>query len=365
MSRFWGSWSIATFGNATELIIGGFALLEGLVDVVQANIFGAILCNVLLVLGISTCVGSIKHGRLRFARHVASQYASMLAICVVGLLLPTFAELQASRTGQTQIGQRGFELSLIVGILLLIGYVCSVLFSVFHLGDRPLKPSDPLEPPLGAVTETAIDLLRADQRRLVQRQSAPATPRSHRASSTAATQAEGDTPAHESAHPSVRHTAGHAHKPPLLLALGLLLGATAGLGWLSEILVGTIEPFTAVLGWNPAFVGLVFLPLVGSFPEYYNTAKMALDHRVEMVLAASAGSSIQIALLVAPALVLLSTLTAHHLDLFFSVIELAVLGVATFLYSEITQDGELVWLEGALLLLIYAMMGATVFLFGA
>jgi len=90
-----------------------------------------------------------------------------------------------------------------------------------------------------------------------------------------------------------------------------------------------------------------------------------LDKRIGMVLAASAGSSIQVALLIAPILVLISLMTIKRLDLVFSIVELAVLGLATFLFSEITKDGELVWLEGLLLILLYGIMGGTVFLFGA
>jgi Ca2+:H+ antiporter len=92
---------------------------------------------------------------------------------------------------------------------------------------------------------------------------------------------------------------------------------------------------------------------------------MALDKRINMVLAASAGSSIQIALLMAPILVLVSLLMPKRLDLVFSVVELAVLALTTFLFGEITKDGELVWLEGFLLILLYTMMGGTVFLFGS
>jgi Ca2+:H+ antiporter len=141
--------------------------------------------------------------------------------------------------------------------------------------------------------------------------------------------------------------------------------ATAGIAWISEILVGTIEPFTSLLGWNPAFVGLIFLPLISTIPDFLNISRMALNKRIDMALAATAGSSIQIALLVAPVLVLVSLVMPQRLNLVFSIVELAVLGLGTFLYSEITKDGELVWLEGGLLILIYAMMGATVFFFGA
>src|SRR5215467_12293848 len=101
-----GGLLFATFGNATELIIGIFALSEGLVDVVRASIIGSILANALLVLGIAICVGGFKHGRLHFETQSASQYASLLALSVGGLLLPTFAELLASRTHQQQIVER-------------------------------------------------------------------------------------------------------------------------------------------------------------------------------------------------------------------------------------------------------------------
>ncbi|HLQ10624.1 MAG TPA: hypothetical protein VK134_03410, partial [Ktedonobacteraceae bacterium] len=156
-----------------------------------------------------------------------------------------------------------------------------------------------------------------------------------------------------------------ATKPNLWLALLWLALATAGVAVLSEILVGSIEPLTKILGWNAAFVGLIFVPLIANVTEYFNTISMALDKRMEMVLAASAGSSIQIALLIAPILVLVSLFAPQRLDLVFSIVELAVLGLATFLFSEITRDGELVWLEGLLLILLFAMMGGTVFLFGA
>jgi Ca2+:H+ antiporter len=155
------------------------------------------------------------------------------------------------------------------------------------------------------------------------------------------------------------------HKTPLWRSLLLLAVATAGVAVLSEILVSSIEPVTEALHWKPAFVGLVFIPLIGGLPEYFNTISMALDKRINMVLAASAGSSIQIALLMAPILVLVSLVMPKRLDLVFSVVELAVLGLATFLFGEITKDGELVWLEGFLLILLYAMMGGTVFLFGS
>src|SRR5947208_4981555 len=79
-----GGLLFATFGNATELIISILALRDGLVDVVRASIIGTILGNALLVLGVAVCVGGFKHGRLKFEIRPASQYASLLALCVAG-----------------------------------------------------------------------------------------------------------------------------------------------------------------------------------------------------------------------------------------------------------------------------------------
>src|SRR3989440_7293526 len=96
-----GGLLFATFGNATVLIIGIFALSAGLVDVVRASIIGSILGNLLLVQGVAVFIGALKHGRLHFETRPASQYASLLALCIGGLLLPSFAELLASHEGQS------------------------------------------------------------------------------------------------------------------------------------------------------------------------------------------------------------------------------------------------------------------------
>ncbi len=381
-----GGLLFATFGNATELIIGILALSQGLVDVVSASIIGSVLGNLLLVLGIAVCVGSLRHGSLNFATQPAGQYASMLALSIGGLLLPTVAILLAQYTHQPTVTERGVALSDFVAILLLIGYIASILYSVFHIGERNETPQDEVEPLLGARSQAAITRLLAYRQHLVNSAVPGKTGMLHTIDHTVNAILE-----HETAHSSTTQAseppsepadeaqqtsttiakaetasatrASHS-KPSLWRNIILLTVATAGVAILSEILVSAIEPVTVLLHWNPAFVGLIFLPLIGGLPEYFNTISMALNKRIDMVLAASAGSSIQIALLMAPVLVLVSLLTPQRLDLVFSIIELATLGLATFLFSEITRDGKLVWLEGLLLMLLYAMMGGTTFLFG-
>ncbi|GCE17807.1 calcium:proton antiporter [Dictyobacter kobayashii] len=389
-----GGLLFATFGNATELIIGIISLSKGLVDVVSASIIGTVLGNVLLVLGVAVCIGGFKHGRLRFETRSASQYASLLALSIGGLLLPTIAELFATRANQPLVAERGVLLSDFIAVMLLLGYIASILFSVFRIGDKPNEESEPmLEPLVGARSAAAILRLLAYRQHVAQSAvegksgvlrridgtvDAIVAHETKQAGGAVAVEsaaggiADGQIPTLEAvlSHPADPEGAAEKGKqeekakPPLWRGLLLLALATVGVAIISEILVGTIEPMTAVLHWNAAFVGLVFIPLIGGLPEYFNTISMALDKRMGMVLSASAGSSIQIALLMAPILVLISIFMPQRLDLIFSLVELAVLALATFLFSEITKDGELVWLEGLLLILLYAMMGGTIFLFG-
>ncbi|HEY1352992.1 MAG TPA: hypothetical protein VGF67_25535 [Ktedonobacteraceae bacterium] len=388
-----GGLLFATFGNATELIIGIFALRLGLVDVVRASIIGSILGNALLVLGVATFVGTVRAGHLHFATRPASQYASLFALCAAGLVLPTFAELLASHDRQphVQVVQQGVALSDLVAVLLLLGYLASILFSIFRLGDRPGdEESDEFDPVLGERSAAAITRLLAYRHHIVKSQQARRTGVLHQIDSTVSAIIDHETNHHPSegappsgsgaAAPAQVTAAGSAgeqsaakkapdprkeRRPALIPALLLLIAATVAVGWLSDILVETIQPLTTALHWNAAFVGLIFVPLIGGLPEYFNTINMALGKRMEMVLAASAGSSIQIALLMTPILVLASLAMPVRLDLVFSLVELAVLALAMFLFSEITRDGELVWLEGLLLILLYAMMAGTVFIFGA
>jgi Ca2+:H+ antiporter len=356
-----GGLLFATFGNATELIISILALTKGLVGVVSASIIGSILGNSMLVLGIATCVGCFKHGRLRFDVRPASHYSSLLALTLAGLLIPTVAQGLAESQHQTQIVAHGELLSDVVAVILLIGYVASILFSVFHVGDNSDDEAEEFDPVIGARSAAAIVRLLAYRHHLVQSNAHGKTDALAKIDSAVKAIVTQET---------VKQTAQaqpetvSERKPSLWLSLLLLAVATVGVAVLSEVLVGSIEPMTEALHWNSAFVGLVFLPLIGGLPEYFNTISMALDKRMGMVLTASAGSSIQIAMLITPILVLLSLFMPERLDLVFSLLELAVLALAMFLFSEITRDGEFVWLEGLLLVLVYAIMGGAVFLFG-
>ncbi len=355
-----GGLLFATFGNATELIISILALTRGLVDIVSASIIGSILGNAMLVLGVAVCVGCFKHGRLRFDVRPASHYSSLLALTLAGLLVPTVAQNLAENQHQAQVVARGELLSDVVAIILLIGYVASILFSVFHVGDSG-DEGDEVDPVIGARSTAAIVRLLAYRHHLAQSKTRGNTDTLAQIDSTVNAIVAHETKAQGT---STQGETKPEARPSLWLSLLLLAIATAGVAVLSEILVGSIEPMTAALHWKPAFVGLIFVPLIGGLPEYFNTIGMALDKRIGMVLAASAGSSIQIAMLMTPILVLLSLFMPKRLDLAFSLLELVVLALAMFLFSETTRDGEFVWLEGLLLILVYATLGSAVFMFG-
>lgn len=146
------------------------------------------------------------------------------------------------------------------------------------------------------------------------------------------------------------------------VAVGVLVGATLGTVLLAEALVGTVEAVTHALGWSQFFVGLIIIPLVGNVAEHFSALQLASKNRMETALAIAAGSSTQIALLVAPLLVLLGLVFGQWLDLVFHPLEIIAVGVAAFVFTLVCIDGESNWLEGVQLLALYLML-AIVFFF--
>jgi Ca2+:H+ antiporter len=144
-------------------------------------------------------------------------------------------------------------------------------------------------------------------------------------------------------------------------AILVLLAATAGTVVLAETLVGTVETFTHTLGWSQFFVGLVVVPIVGNIAEHFSAVQLAGKNKIETSIAIAAGSSTQIALLVAPSLVLLGLLFGHWLTLVFHPLEIIAVAVAAFIFTFVCIDGESNWLEGVQLLALYLMVGIVFF----
>lgn len=283
----------ATFGNAAELIIGSLALRAGLLVLVKASITGAIIGNLLLVLGASVLVGSWRHGIQQFDAQEAGRNATMMVIALVSLLLPaTFAAIEPNAV-------RIEEVSVAVAVVLLLVYAAYIAYIV-QLGAR----------------------------------CAPPTPQD----------------------------AAEVHQPwPRSTAVLVLAAATAGTVVLAEMLVQTVEAVTVLLGWSEFFIGLIVVPLVGNVAEHFSAMQLAAKNKMDVALAIAAGSSTQIALLVAPLLVLLGLGIGHWLDLVFHPVEIIAVAAAAFLFAFVSVDGETTWLEGIQLLALYVMVGAVFF----
>jgi Ca2+:H+ antiporter len=150
--------------------------------------------------------------------------------------------------------------------------------------------------------------------------------------------------------------AAHEGRYTVRTALILLAVATVGIAWLSEILVGSVEEVTETLGWSEFFVGIIIVPLVGNVAEHLVAVQVAFKNRMELSLAISVGSSLQIALFVAPLLVFISLILGNPMDLVFNQFEIIALAGAGLIAAFVSLDGESVWLEGAMLLVLFAIL---------
>jgi len=144
-------------------------------------------------------------------------------------------------------------------------------------------------------------------------------------------------------------------------AIGVLASATLGIVVMSEILVRALEPALHALGLTEFFVGIILIPLVGNVAEHLVAVQMAAENQVALSLEIAVGSSLQIALLVAPVLVFASLAFGQPMDLVFHPLELVALMMAGAIASFIALDGETNWLEGAQLFALYGMLGIAFF----
>ena len=287
----------ATFGNIAELIIAFFALQAGLIEVVKASLTGSIIGNLLLVMGASVFVGGLRHGSQSFSPKIAGSNAALLVLALIGLFIPAIFALTNSDRAQGTITEE----SVLVAILLIVGYGISLLYS-FTNPNRTL----------GGHGEPA----------------------------------------------------GHAGPAwSGRVAILVLLGAAALLAVLSEILVSAIEPFVETFGLSAFFVGIVLIPTIGNLAEHLVAVQLAAKNKMEFAMAVTFGSSLQVALFVAPVLVLLGVLIGQPMDLVFTPLEIAAVAAAVGISALIAIDGESNWLEGALLMLVYAILAVSFFEF--
>jgi Ca2+:H+ antiporter len=333
----------ATFGNAAEIIIGLAALTSGLAEVVRASLAGSIIGNALLVLGTAMLTGGWRYRRQVFNASVARQYSSMLVMVVIALAIPSLLATVGEGTSPGAGVVRGsqlHQLSIGLSFILLFCYAAYIAYSVFGLRAVPEDASPTTKPLLAPKISTeGGNALKHDI--LPTEGLAKAVPQS-------------------GANSLQTRIAARWHTT-IWFPLIVLASVTAVTAIMSELLVGTIEPLTHQIGLNPFFVGLILLPIVGNGAEHFSAITAANQNRMEITMAITAGSSIQIALLAAPLLVLAGAILGHPLDLNFSLLEVAMFGLTAGLFALISLDGESTWLEGLLLCAFYLILGVSTF----
>lgn len=158
--------------------------------------------------------------------------------------------------------------------------------------------------------------------------------------------------------------AREAHPPSgwsVRRAVGVLVVSVAFIALLSEFLVGSVEGVTRSLGLSEFFLGIILIPIVGNVAEHLVAVQVALKNKMDLSLSIAIGSSLQVALFVAPILVFVSLLFGHPLALEFNGFELAAVGAAALITAFVSLDGESNWLEGAMLLAVYAILALAFF----
>jgi Ca2+:H+ antiporter len=146
-------------------------------------------------------------------------------------------------------------------------------------------------------------------------------------------------------------------KPNMLLWVGVLLAATLAVAVESELLVDTLEEATASLGLTALFTGVILVPIIGNAAEHATAVTVAMKNKMDLSVSVAVGSSLQIALFVAPVLVLAGLILGQPMDLNFNPFELIAVAVSVFIANSISSDGKSNWLEGILLLAAYTVLG--------
>ena len=289
----------ATFGNATELIIGLVALNAGLVNVVKASITGSIVSNLLLVMGFAMFLGGIRYKEQNFTSVIARLNASAMNLAVVAILVPTAVDITSDGISESTMQ----TLSGAVSIVLIVVYVLTLLFSMkthSYLYDVGLAENE----------------------------------------------VEGEE---------------HAEPPNVKLWSIVLLVATVVVAFESELLVDSLEEATSYLGLTALFTGVILVPIIGNAAEHTTAVTVAMKNKMELSVSVAMGSSLQIALFVAPVLVLAGEIFHQPMDLNFNPFELVAVIVAVLLANSVSSDGRSDWLEGTLLLATYIVLGLAFF----
>lgn len=290
-----GGFLNATFGNAAEFIIAFAAINAGLFSLVKASLTGAIIGNILFVLGASILFGGAKYKEQKFNANQAGLNSTMLLIAVASLMIPSAFYLFRGAGSGHDLTLETEEISLLVSAVLIALYALSLVFSFF----------------------THSYLFKSESA------GKPTTSRNS--------------------------------------ALLKLLLATLALAYASEIFTGQVEHIASSFGFTEVFMGAVVVAIVGNAAEHLSAVTAAQKGDMDLALSITVGSSIQIALFVAPLLVIISFLVGTPMNLVFTLFELIALFASVLIVNEISSDGVTNWFEGAQLVGMYAIIAVLFF----
>ncbi len=289
----------ATFGNATELIIAFFALQAGKPEVVKASITGSMIGNMLLVLGLALFLGGLKYRKQTFNKEIAGALANLLLIVMIAFLIPALFDVTEHASGITLAQTKTSD-----GNFSLAASVVLIGLYICNMIFTLVTHKDLLSP---------------------------------------------NNAEHEEVGWSIRRS------------MAMLVFCTLVVAWLSEVLVSSLEGFSKGLGLSEVFAGLIIIPIIGNAAEH-SASVFAVKNKLDLSIQIALGATIQIALLVAPLLVIVSFLIGKPMDMVIHrPLEMAALVGATLITAGVSRDGETNWLEGAMLLGIYLLLALAFF----
>jgi len=284
----------ASFGNAAELIIAFMALRAGEKEIVKASLTGSIIGNILMVLGLAMLLGGWKRKELKFSRLAAESGSSMMVLAVVALVIPAIYAQVTHHTHPEHTESISFDIS----IVLIVCYAASLLFQ--------LKTHQHLF--VGEAGEGIDD----------------------------------------------DHGLGKPWSKGKSIAV--LVVAAGFVGWVSEFLVHAVDAAGTRMGLGKVFMGVVVVAVVGNAAEHSTAVLVALKGKMDLALGIAMGSSMQIALFVAPVLVIAGHLMGTPLGLEFTILEVVAVMLSVAAVSLLVLDGKTNWFEGVQLLAIYLIL---------
>ena len=304
----------ATFGNAAEIIIAIVAVFaaasafsendidgaNAMITLVKTSLIGSILGNLLLVMGLSFLWGGLRHKEQTFNPQAVSINTTLLLLSTICLILPTVFHIALSIGGieETEIISGVLMVSRLTAIVLMVSYALLLFFQLKTHSDMMSGSSHDHEEPTMELRDAGL----------------------------------------------------------------LLLIATVFVSLMAEIMVHSVEAAGEAIGLSAVFIGVILLPLFGNAAEHFTAVVVAGKNRMDLSIGIAVGSSVQIAAFVAPLVILVSWIVGVNLSFEFGLLETAACLLAVLIANSISRDGQSNWMEGAMLLATYVIIGLS-FLF--